>query len=362
MKKLMMLMMLLVLSFVLVACGGSEEGSAPADGGEGEAPAAEGEAAVDGEFIMKIAHSAPAQDDKTENSLQEFKKRVEEATDGRIVVETYPASQLGGEREILEGTQLGSIEAHSISTGPYPGVFPEIMVLSIPYLFVNKDVAYEVLDGPFGEKMKELLLEKTGLRLLAWGENGVRHFTNNTNPIQTPEDMRGISFRTMENPAHMAMVEALGGSATPIAYGELYSALQQGVVDGQENPVTNIASMRFYEVQKYATLDGHVYDPHLFAVNNAWFESLPEDLQTILQEEAAAWSDYNRQMSTEQDDGAIETMIEAGMEIIELTPEELVPFQEATQSVHDLIKSEAGEDIYNEIMAAVEEAEAAVLN
>ena len=191
--------------------------------------------AIAAEFKIKIAHSSPATEDRLEKSLQIFKKNVESRTDGDISITTYPASQLGGEREQLEAVQFGSIEM-AVLAGPIPNIYPDAMVFDLPYLFKNRDVAYKVMDGEFGQKILDGLLDQTGIRGLAWGENGFRHFTNNVRRVEKPEDLEGLKIRTMENPAHIAMVNSFGATATPMAFSELYSSLQQGVVDGQENP------------------------------------------------------------------------------------------------------------------------------
>lgn len=256
------------------------------------------------DFNIKISHSSPAKNDRLESSLAIFKKNVEERTDGNISISTYPASQLGGEREQLEGVQFGSIEM-AVLAGPIPNIYPDAMVFDLPYLFSNRDVAYKVLDGEFGEKILNGMLNKTGIRALAWGENGFRHFVNNIRPIKTPKDLEGLKIRTMENQAHIAMVNSFGATATPMAFGELYSSLQQGVIDGMENPISLIESMRFYEVQKYLTLDGHVYNPFTFIVNNNFFERLPAKYQKIIQEEAKNWSHVERKLNIEQENIAV---------------------------------------------------------
>lgn len=308
-------------------------------------------------YKIKLSHSSPATNDRLETSLQEFKKNVEERSNGAIKIETYPASQLGGEREQLEGVQMGSIEMAALSSGPFPGFYKQIMVFDLPYIFKNREIAYEVLDGPFGQKILDNMLKETGIRGLAWGENGFRNFTNNVRPIKTPEDLKGLKIRTMENPAHMAMVEALGADPNPMAFSEVYSALQQGVIDGQENPISLIQSMRFYEVNKYLTLDGHVYNPFVLIINENFFKSLPEELQTILEEEAQKWSDLQRELNYKQSTEGVEFLKEQGMEVVELTDEEKIPFQEATKSVIDQYRSELGDELIDELMKAIEEAE-----
>lgn len=307
---------------------------------------------------IKLAHSSPAANDKLEYACQEFKKYVEEKTNGKVKITTYPASQLGAEREQLEGLQLGTIEMAALSTGPFPGIFPEIMVFDMPFLFSSDKVAYEVLDGPLGSEIFDLMREKTGIKGLAWGENGFRHFTNSVRSIKKPDDMKGLKIRTMENPAHMAMVTALGASPTPMAFNEVYTALQQKVVDGQENPVSLIVSMRFHEVQKFVTLDGHVYNPHILLINDKFYNSLPEDVQKVFNEGAVIWKDEERKYNKTQTKEGLKIMKEAGVEVTELSLEEVQAFRDATKSVYETIgKKEVGEELLNKVLEAVRQAE-----
>ncbi|MFZ7102152.1 MAG: DctP family TRAP transporter solute-binding subunit [Peptococcaceae bacterium] len=349
-KKVGLLLLITLISLGLLAgCGGGAKQEA----------AQESQADAEQEVIeIKLAHSSPAANDKLEYACQEFKKYVEEKTNGRVKITTYPASQLGAEREELEGLQLGTIEMAALSTGPFPGIFPEIMVFDMPFIFSSDQVAYEVLDGPMGQEIFDLMREKTGIRGLAWGENGFRNFTNSVRTIKRPEDMQGLKIRTMENPAHMAMVTALGASPTPMAFNEVYTALQQKVVDGEENPVSLIVSMRFHEVQKYATLDGHVYNPHILLINESLYQTLPEDVQKILNEGAAIWKDEERKYNKTQTEEGIQIMKDAGVEVTELTLEEVQAFRDATKSVYDTIgKKEVGEELLNKVLAAVKQAE-----
>lgn len=308
-------------------------------------------------YQVKIGHSSPATNDRLEQSLQEFKKNVEHKTNGEVTVVTYPASQLGGEREQLEGVQLGSIEM-AVLAGPIPGIYPDIMVFDLPYLFKNEKIAHAVLDGDFGKKILDGMLQKTGIRALAWGENGFRHFTNNVRKIHNPGDIKGLKIRTMENPAHMAMLESLGASPTPMAFGEVYSSLQQGVIDGQENPVSLIDSMRFYEVQKYLTLDSHVYNPFTMIINDNFFLSLPEKHRITIQEEAVNWSKIERQLNSEQTSKALTKLAGHGIDITVLSNSEKEQFHTATKSVYEKYRTILGSSLIDDLQKSVSDAEA----
>ena len=344
-KRIVSLLSVAALSISLLAgCGGGTKQATPA--------------AKDGVIEIKLSHSSPAVEDRLEAGCQAFKKYVEEKSGGKIKVTTYPNSQLGGEREQLEGVQLGTIHMAALSSGPLPGVFPQIMVFDLPYLFATQKAAYEVLDGPAGQEIFELMRAKTGIRGLAWGENGFRHFTNSVRPVTKPTDMQGLKIRTMENPAHMAIVKALGASPTPMAFNEVYSGLQQKTIDGQENPISLIVSMKFYETQKYLTLDGHVYNPYLLLINDKFYSGLSDDMKKIINEGALAWQKTEREGNNAQIKAGMDKLKAYGTEITELSPQQIQEFRAATKSVYDTIgKKEVGEQLLNKIMKAVEEAE-----
>lgn len=344
--------LIMVIISMLSGCGGKQQAQpqgTSSQGGSAPPPA-------HGTITIKLAHASPATNDRLEASLQEFAKAVKEKTNGKIIVQTYPASQLGGEREELEGVQMGTIEMAALSTGPFPGIFPDIMVLDMPYLFFTREAAFKVLDGPVGQEILDRLLQNTGVRALAWGENGFRHFTNNIRPILKPEDLKGLKIRTMENPAHMAIVRTLGGDPTPMAFGEVYTALAQKTVDGQENPISLIVSMRFHEVQKYCTLDGHVYNPYLLIINEKFFQSLDADSQKALKDAALLWRDVERRLNEEQVQAGIKIMKDAGVRVDELTKEQKEAFRKATQPVYDEFAKKLDSVLFEKVLKAAQEA------
>lgn len=348
-KSILSMVFVLAAGAVLSACSSSS----PSTGSAGNT----GAAATSGQtFEIKIAHSAPATNDRLEASLQEFKKEVETKSNGVIKINTFPASQLGGEREQIEGVQLGSLHMAAVSTGPLPGVFKDSMVFDLPFLFNNEEQAHKVLDGPVGQELLQNMVNQTGIRGLAWGENGFRHFTNNIRPVQKPEDLKGLKIRTQENPLHMDMVKALGASPTPMAFGEVYSALQQGVIDGQENPISLIESMRFYEVNKYVTLDGHVYSPYVLLINDAFYQKLPQDLQKVMADAAKNWSKVQRDLNKKQVDAGVDNLKQKGMNILELTDAEKDAFRNATKSVYDKYRNELSSGLIDKVLKAAEEA------
>ncbi len=281
---------------------------------------------------IKLAHGMPpVEDENIHRAVSVFKKVVEQKTAGKVKVEIYPANQLGKEREQFEGVKLGTIEMCMIADGPIAGFFPEIMVIGIPYLYSNEAVAWRSLDSSFGRNLFEEMRKKTGVRTLGIGENGFRNFTNRVRPIRTPYDLKGLKIRTMENPAHMAMVKALGASPTPIAWGEVYMALQQGVVDGQENPVSVIQVAKFYEVQKYLTLDGHVYSILPILINEKFFSSLSPDVQKIITDSAKIMVTISRGQNVYLVANGVKSLQDKGMEVYAPTEKELQMFRDRSQ-------------------------------
>jgi len=306
---------------------------------------------------IKLAHSAPPIGDKTQIACQAFKTYVEAATNNEVIVNIFPNNQLGNEREMLEGVQMGTVEMTAITTGTFPTIFPEIMVLDLPYLFSSSEVAWKVLDGSFGDKLSKSFLDKTGINLLAFGENGYRNFTNSVKAIKTPADLKGMKIRTMENPIHLEMMRSMGAIPTPIPYGELYTAMAQGVVDGQENPNSLIKASKFYEVQKYVTADGHIYTPHALLISDSYLQGLSKDVQKVILAGAKIWQSTHREHSVKQNNEGLEFLKSAGMNVHIINEEELQQFRSATSAVLPMIEKEVGKDLVQEALAATKKAE-----
>jgi tripartite ATP-independent transporter DctP family solute receptor len=286
-----------------------------------------------------------------------FKHKVEAEAGNRVKVDIFPAGQLGGERELMEGLRMGTVEMAIASDGPVGGFFAPILVLGIPYAFPSNVVAWRVLDGPFGQELMENLRQKIGVRCLAVSENGFRHFTNNVRPIKRPADMKGLKIRTMENPSHMAIVRALGGDPTPISFGELYSSLQQKIVDGQENPVSVLYMIKGYEVQKYMTLDGHVYNPSFIWINDKVFEKLDPQTKGVFREAAIKASFVKRAGVAVAEATRLEEMMKKGLQVYNPTPAEKEAFKKATQQeVIKSIEKKVGKEWIDKMFSSIDQA------
>jgi tripartite ATP-independent transporter DctP family solute receptor len=206
-------------------------------------------------------------------AIDTFAQEVEKRTSGRYKIQTFYSNSLGAEREAVEAVQLGTQELTFTSTGPVPNFVPETKILDVPFLFRDYAHARNVLDGKVGQDMLAFFDAK-GMKALAWGENGFRHMTNSKRAVNGPEDLKGLKMRTMENPVHVQAYKGFGIIPTPMAFSEVFTSLQQGTVDGQENPLSIIASSKFDQVQKYMTLTGHVYSPAIFLMNKGAFDKL----------------------------------------------------------------------------------------
>jgi tripartite ATP-independent transporter DctP family solute receptor len=288
--------------------------------------------------------------------LQIFKKMVEDGTNGELKVNLYYNSQLGGERESVEQVQSGSLEMATASAGPLTAFNNRFMVLDIPYSFNNYDEAWLVTDSPVGQDLFKSC-EEVGLKGLAWMENGFRHTTSSVRPINKIEDFKGLKIRTMEAPMHMETFKLLGANPTPAPWTELYLVMQQKIVDGQENPLANIWEVGMFEVQKYVSLDGHVYDPMPLVANLDWFNKLPEDQQRLVERAAFAAQNYSRFINDGREASIIEMLKQKGMEINEVSDADKSEMRNATQSaIVGKIKEIADPKFVDDWLAQIEQA------
>jgi tripartite ATP-independent transporter DctP family solute receptor len=311
-------------------------------------------------FTIKLSSQAPATDEAAEHlACLAMINYLDKHSDGRIEVKYYPGAQLGLEREVMESVQQGSVQMLFLAEGPLAGFFKPVYVFSSPYLFKDVSIAWKVLDGPFGGDFANAFLEKTGTRILAFGENGFRDFSNSVRPIESLADMKGLQIRVMESPIYQKLVASLGANPTPMpGGGELYSAMQQKVVDGQENPLDQIYSFRMYEVQKYVTTDHHTYGPLFLIINNEFYDSMPPDLQAVVKEAADVWKTVLRGIKYEKNRVASKLLQEKGIKLSHLTAEAREEFIVAAQGpVNEWIIEQIGPEWIDKILKATEAAE-----
>lgn len=260
-----------------------------------------------------------------------FMNEVARRTNGRIKVQDYPSNALGGEREMVEAAQLGTLDFVVTSTGPVGNFVPETLITDIPFLFRDYDHARRVLDGPIGQEILAKCDAK-GLVCLSWWENGFRHLTNSRKPVNLPEDMKGLKVRTMENQVHMTAFRALGASPTPMAFPEVFGALQQGTVDGQENPMPVILNAKFAQVQKHISLTGHVYSPALIIMSRAVFSKLSKEDQAMIRDAARLGAAANRQKVLADEKVGVAELQKAGMQVVQKV--DTTKFQEALKPAY----------------------------
>lgn len=282
--------------------------------------------------------------------MERMAELVAQKSDSQLTIRIFPGQQLGSERETLELLQIGSIGMTKVSSAALENFVPELRVYSLPYLFTDDEHILSVLNGEIG---RELLLagEEYWLRGLTYYDAGQRSFYTVNKPVETPEDLQGQKIRVMESQMSVNMVRQLGGSPTPISWGELYTALQQGVVDGAENNPPSFLTSRHYEVAKYYSLDEHTMLPDLLLISTIQWNSLNEQEQEWLQEAADSSARYQRQIWAEAEEEAYETVREAGVEII--YPDKQ-PFIELTKPIYEGYK-ESDPEFYKLIQRIIDE-------
>ncbi len=339
MRKLIALATVGAMVLSLAACGSSSSTETTAAAAETEA-AAEGEeteaaeesaAEVSGDaIVLKLGVSTNEEDPRTK-AAKSFADEVSEKTNGAVAVEIYTSGQLGGDADLINSIALDSGTCDIIITDAsnFATYEPKMGISALPFLFEDFDKAWEFMDGDI-EAAAEAELLKQNMRVLAHYDNGFRCVTNSKGPIETPDDMKGLLIRTPENPVIMATMTALGANPQPLAFSELYQALQQKTYDAQENPIPVIYNNNLYEVQEYLSVTNHIYSGMCFTIAESSWQKLSAEQQEIVQAAATASAEEDRQMNKEQTESLVSSLEENGMKI---NYPDLAPFKEATASV-----------------------------
>ena len=281
-------------------------------------------------YVIKFGYSEADIPGSTGESFMAntFKNEVERLSLGKVKVITYPGSILGNNPEMVEQTQEGIIQMTGIVDAGLVAFYPAVQVLSIPYLWKTHKIAYGVLDSYFTKELIDDMIEKAGLRVITRGENGgFRCFTNSKRPIRNPDDMKGLKFRVMGSPLMLDMVKNLGASAITMPMGEVYTSLQTGVIDGQENAPFVVRVWNVYEVQKYYTLDKHTYSTLFLIINEEFFQSLPEDIKKVVLDAGEMTTKIQRRASRLAEEKILAFLSSEGLEIYDPTIEELNLFE-----------------------------------
>jgi TRAP-type transport system periplasmic protein len=290
-------------------------------------------------------------------ALQEvFAPKVEELTEGRHTASVFANSELGQTSEMVNQAQSGINFGVYVSTAFYNSQVPQLGVTNLPFVFSDRETAFEVIDGPVGESLKPLFEEK-GLVVLGFMELGFRHITNSVHPIVAPADVAGLKIRLQSNPVHIATFNLLGASPVALDGTEIFSALSQGVIDGQENPYSVINNLRLYDAkQKYVTDTGHFFDIIVFAGSKAVLDRMtPEDRAAVIEAGRLA-TEEQRRIAAADEEANREMVLSKGMERTVLTPEQLEAFRAATAPVYDEVRATLGTEIVDQFLAAVEAA------
>ena len=350
MKKILALLLAcIMLTAVLTGCGNkrasTETAAQPATAEQTDATASDGAT-----YMLKLAHDANTTSAYQLSAL-ELKRMIEEKSDGHIKVEVYPAQQLGSAQEMIEGMQMGTIEATLLPTAKFGGFDQTMNILDMPFLFPDEDTLYEIMNGELGEQVMAGLPD-IGIRGCAFYGNGFKAITNNIHPIESPDDLKGLKIRTMEAPLIMSTYSAWGANPVPVDFSELYSSLQQNVVDGQENPYLTISDMRFYEVQKYMTISKHAYLSYVLTFSDAFLNGLPEDLEQIVMDCGKECVQYHRDQMAELNQGYYDNIAASGIAINTLTDEQREAFKDASASVYDEYRDKIGGDLLDAVVAA----------
>ena len=286
---------------------------------------------------------------------QKFADLVSQKSGGKITVKTFPGGTLGGDLQTISALQGGTVELTVLNAGLLSASVKEFAALDFPFLFNNAKEADTVVDGPFGKRLLDKLPEK-GLVGLGYWDLGFRNVTNSKRPITKLEDIAGLKIRVLQSSIYIDLFNALGANATPMPFPELYSALEQRTVDGQENPATVIASSKFYEVQKFISLTRHTYNPQTLLISKKLWDQMSGDERKLIQDAADEARDYQRKVSREQEAAAIDLLKKNGMQVNELAPTELARMREKVKPVGDKASKEVGEaavkELYSEIARA----------
>lgn len=326
---------LLLAAGLLAGCS-----SKPADQQQAQAPAEK--------ISIKLAHVG-SETHQYQIAAEFFKKDLEEKSNGQFEVKIYPSAQLGSEKDAVEGVINGTIDMTEVAPdSSLANIVPEMNVFGIPFLFNDRSHVYKVLDGEIGKSLLDKVDQK-GMKGLGYWEVGFRQITTKDTPVTKPEDMKGLKMRVQPAPVWQAFMKSLGANPTPVDFNELYSALGQGVVDGQENPLATIMSMKFYEVQKQVALTNHTYTPAVVLISNKLYDSLTAEQKTMLENAVKTAADEQRNKLEADETKYIEDLKGQGVNV---TNPDRNAFAEATKDVASAVADKVPAELIQQIKDA----------
>ncbi|WP_138472220.1 TRAP transporter substrate-binding protein [Poseidonocella sp. HB161398] len=307
-------------------------------------------AAAEPEILLRAGHSSSTTS-TGQHALELLNERLMERTDGRMGIQIFPNSQLGGEREQIESIQLGNLDMAFVSTAPVASFDQDFFALDLPFVFKDRDSVFRVLDGEIGQGLLDGL-QDVGLVGLAFWENGFRQLTNSKHEIHSPADLAGMKMRTMENEVHIAAWREIGANPSPLAFSELFTALQQGTFDAQEGPINLFYDMKFYEVQHYITRTNHLYGAWVLLASPDTMMMMSDEDRAIFLEAVAETTADQREMAIEADAKAIAAMPQ--VTITELSADELKQFSEKMDPIYDLVGQKIGTELVQNLIATAQ--------
>lgn len=340
MKKLLLIGLVLLVSLTFAACGGDKTDDTPSGDG--------GDAGTEVQKVnMRIAHTE-AEDRAINLASVELKKWIEAESGGNFTVEVLPnGSVSGSDADLAEAAAMGTIQIAFSATSALTNYSDKFGILDMPFLFDNAENYFAAVDGDLGKALNDTL-QGTGLTILGFSYNGVRNTTNNVRPITEPADFNGIKMRTMQSPAHIATFKAFGANATPMSFGEIYTGLQQGTVQGQDNAASLIYAQQFYEVQSYLSLTEHNYGSMAFIANEDWYNQLSPENKALLDEGVKKFIlDWERDYEKSKNDEFVQMLTDEGMEVNTITPENRQKFIDAVKPLYDDYAQTFGQDLFD---------------
>lgn len=342
MKKVLISLLVLALTFGFFGCGGS---SSVESSDEGAAPET---------IVIKAAH-VEVEDRAIHQALVKFGDYIAEQSDGVLKLEIYPNGELGDDSDVVEAIGLGTVQMTVPGSGVFTSYDEKFAVMNLPYLFKSKEQMDKAFTGGFGDLIGSWL-EDYGFVCLGYNYDGARCMSNNVRPINSPADMKGIKFRVMDSDLYIDMFKMWGANPTPMGFSEVYTALQQGVVDGQDNPPGLTYGSKFYENLKYFSVTQHVYANCPVIIGKDFFNSLDPKYQDIIKEGAKKYlEDWQREQESAAEEGYIQKMADAGVAVNELTPENITKFQELVQPLYDQYREKLGDEVMDEVLKYAEE-------
>ncbi len=338
-KSLVFILCLVVaISLVLAGCGGKKE---------------EPKKAEQKKISIKMSVTTPSESSPWNIGAKKWAELVKERTNGRVEITTFPNEQLssGNQQKGIEQVAAGVTGASLHSTIIYSVIEPKLAVVSMPWIMPNNAAVDKAMKGAPGEKVKDLIRAK-GIEPLAFGENGFRHWTNSKRPLATPDDMKGLKIRVPGMKMYISLFKAMGADPTSMSFSEVFTALQQGTVDGQENPISVIYTTKLNEVQKYMTICNYSYDPIVLGVNKKLWDSIDKDTQAIMKKAAEEAMALNIKLTREDEAKQLDEMKKKGLQVNVLTPEQIKVFQASVTSVYKEQESVIGKDLLDLFVAA----------